>query len=160
MTCRRTPHAHLAAMLCVAPLLSGCALLGRAGFRAPAADLKSLRVNGLGLSGGSLNLILDVHNPNALELRGLAVQGTLTLEDTDFGAAELERATLLPPKAHTEVEVPMQFAWEGVGAAARGLLNQGSVRYRLGGRFLVETPLGGQWVGIARAGAVGVGDVM
>lgn len=141
-------------------LLAGCALLGRVGFEEPVVDLKSLRLTGLGISGGSMVLVLDVHNPNAYELRGLAIQANLTLEETDFGALELDRGVVLPPEAHTEVEVPMRFTWEGVGAAARGLLTQGSVRYQLGGRFLVDTPLGDQWVGITRSGMVGIADVM
>jgi LEA14-like dessication related protein len=141
-------------------LLAGCALLGSVRFERPTVDLTGIRVTGLGLSGGSIVLVVDVYNPNGYEIRGLELVADLTLEDTHFGDARLSRETVLPAEGHAQIEVPMRFSWDGVGAAARGLLTRGSVAYRLGGRILVDTPVGDQWVDVRQSGMVSIGDVM
>lgn len=160
----RLPSTHpafrAAVLTALIALITGCALLGRVRFERPTVDLTGIRLTGLGLSGGSMVLLLDVYNPNAYEIRGLELTADLTLEETHFGDARLPRETILPAEAHTEVEVPMRFTWDGVGAAARGLLTQGSVAYRLGGRILVDTPIGDQWVDVRRSGMVSIRDVM
>ena len=137
-------------------LLAGCAMLNRVHFRQPTAELAAVRVTGLGLAGGTLIVGLDVTNPNPYSIQGVEIRADITLEDTHFGEAFLSGATTLPGESVTRVEIPMRFTWEGVGAAARGFLTQGSVAYVLGGRILVETPIGDQWVTLRRSGMASI----
>jgi len=138
----------------------GCATFKYTSFERPHVQLESVSVTGLGLSGGSLRLELDVYNPNEYAVRGSAFRGRLKLEGTQFGEILFDRGFELPAQAHTTLEVPMQFTWEGVGAAARGLLARGSVSYELGGALFVDTPGGDKRVEIDTGGVVAVRDMI
>ena len=150
--------APLGAALALA--VSGCAVLNRVSFEPPTASLRSVSVTGLGLKGGSLDLELDVYNPNAYELRSPRVDVTIDLEQTHFGQAMLERALRLPAQSHSTVTVPLSFTWQGVGAGARALLGKGSVNYGLTGHILVEAPFGERTATVGTNGTVTVRDLV
>ncbi|MDH4349543.1 MAG: LEA type 2 family protein, partial [Gemmatimonadota bacterium] len=120
-------------------LLSACAQLT---FQHPTTQLVTVAVTAISLEGGALRLALDVHNPNGYELRATRMALGVDLEATHFGNAELTEALRLPARQTTRVDVPVRFAWTGVGAGARALLSRGVVRYALDGRLFVDTPLG------------------
>jgi LEA14-like dessication related protein len=138
----------------------GCALLHRVGFEPPTATLQHVSVTGLGLKGGSLDLGLDVYNPNAYELRSTRLVVAIDLEQTHFGEAALEQPLRLPATAHTPVTVPLSFTWEGVGAGARALLSKGSVNYGLTGSIPVDAPFGQRTVTLRTSGTVTVRDLV
>ena len=46
----------------------GCSTLGRAAFEQPVVHLRDVKVRGLGLTGGSLDVLLSVYNPNHYRL--------------------------------------------------------------------------------------------
>ena len=124
-------------------------------FERPGVALQEIQITGLGLSGGSLNLVLDVYNPNGYSIRTLRIETAVDIEDTHFGDVELEREITLPANDHTTVEIPMTFTWSGVGAAARGLLQRGSVSYLLDSKILVvDTPVGDQTLDFSNRGTV------
>ena len=141
-------------------LTGGCAILNRVSFQAPTATLTGVSVTGLGLQGGSLDLDLDVYNPNAYELRSPRLAVTIDLEQAHFGQAALERALQLPAQSHSAVTVPLSFTWDGVGAGARALLAKGSVNYGLTGRIVVDAPFGQRTVIVATNGAVTIRDLV
>lgn len=140
--------------------LAACALFGGFRFERPTIDLTAVEVTGIGLTGGSLNLVLDVYNPNRYELRAGRLSVALALEETHFGDALVERPVVLPPREHTAVDVPLRFTWEGVGAGARALLTRGSVRYAMDGQFLAETPAGERGVELRTGGVVTIRDLV
>jgi LEA14-like dessication related protein len=148
--------AILSAVLAVA----GCATLGRIRFQAPEVRLAEVQIMGLGFSGGTLNLVLDVHNPNGYEIRTQRLTADLELEETHFGDVALERNVRLAPEANTLVDVPLRFTWEGVGAGARALLGMGSVQYRMRGTLHAETPMGERPVSLSRGGTVALRDLV
>lgn len=148
------------AMSWVAALsLAGCALAQQVRFQAPSAQLTGVSITGLGLQGGSLDLKLDVFNPNSYTLRSTRLQVGIDLENTPFGTAAIERPLELPPAAHSEVRIPLTFTWSGVGAGAKGLLSKGSLNYGLTGRILVDTPLGQRAVDLRTNGMVAIADL-
>ena len=53
-----------AAVLAVA----GCASLGMGGFKEPLVHFNDAKLRGLGLSGGSVDVVLSVYNPNGFDL--------------------------------------------------------------------------------------------
>jgi hypothetical protein len=132
----------------------GCATLGRIAFSEPDFQLKSIDITGLGLSGGTMNLIFDAYNPNDYRLRSLRMELGLDLEGTHFGDAVLERPLDLSPQNHNQVVVPVRFEWAGVGAGARALLSRQAIRYGLSGAVLLDTPLGDRRLGLHGSGAV------
>src|ERR1051326_3907833 len=77
--------------MCIAAVLTGCKTLGSAlHFAEPEVQLKEIQITGLGLSGGTLNLALDVYNPNGYRLRSTRLELGVDLESTHFGDALLE----------------------------------------------------------------------
>ncbi len=147
----RLPLAAIVALLCST---TACSVVQSLSFERPGVTLEEIQITGLGLSGGSLNLVLDVYNPNGYSLRTLRIQTDVNIEDTHFGDVELEREVTLPANDHATVEIPMTFTWSGVGAAARGLLQRGSVSYVLDSKILVDTPLGDQTLDFSNRGTV------
>ena len=77
----------------VALLTTGCATVQSLRFEQPEFDLTSVRVDGLGLTGGSLTLLIDVDNPNAYDLRTGQIDVAIDFEGARFGEG--------PDQAHT-----------------------------------------------------------
>ena len=117
----------------LATLLGACATLGVPQFKDPDIQLNAIVVRGLGVTGGTMDLMLDVTNPNSFDLKGTRLQLGLDVEGTHFGDVELNDAFNLPKGVKTAVIVPMTFNWAGVGAAARSALSYGTVKYEIKG---------------------------
>jgi LEA14-like dessication related protein len=132
----------------------GCATVGRLSFSEPTVELKQIDITGFGLSGGTLDLVFDVYNPNAYRLRSTRVEIGLDLEGRHFGDALLERPLDLSPTNHSQVVVPVRFEWAGVGAGAKALLRRQAIAYGMTGAVLLDTPLGTRRVAVKGAGDV------
>jgi LEA14-like dessication related protein len=132
-------------------LTTGCAALQ---FQTPTTQLVAVEVTGLSLEGGALRLLLDVHNPNAYQLRTTRVAVGLDLEGTHFGDVAVTEEVALPAGQTTQVRVPLNFSWTGVGIGARSLLGRGAVRYAIEGQLTVGTPLGDKAVPVRGTGEV------
>jgi LEA14-like dessication related protein len=136
-------------------MVAGCATLGQAlRFQEPDIKLQEIRVTGLGLTGGTLDLALDVFNPNGYRLRTTRLELGIDLEDVHFGDALLETPLDLPSQQHSLVTVPVQFEWAGVGAGARALLSRQAVRFGLTGVASLSTPVGDRRVQVHGSGEV------
>jgi LEA14-like dessication related protein len=141
-------------------LLTSCATLRQLQFEQPSVDLEAIEITGVGVSGGSLVLVLEVFNPNDYDIRTIWVEASLELEGTHFGTAVLEGDETLAANSRTQVEIPAEFTWEGVGAGARALLGRGALRYQLEARLRVETSIGGRTVSLRNRGEVPVRDLV
>jgi len=135
--------------------LLACATLRNAvTFENPQIELREINVTGLGLSGGTLDLVFDVYNPNDYRLRSTRLEVDLELAGTDFGKALIDKPLDLSPENHSRVLMPVRFAWSGVGAAARSLLESQELPYVLTGAVLLETPIGERRVELKSKGNV------
>jgi LEA14-like dessication related protein len=135
--------------------LTGCATLRSAlNFQEPQVALQQINITGLGLTGGTLDLVFDVYNPNDYRLRSTRLEVGLDLEGTHFGDALIDRPLDLSPTNHSQVVMPVQFEWAGVGAAAQGFLTRQAVQYAVTGAVLLDTPLGEKRVQLRSTGDV------
>lgn len=142
-------------MACVVVALAGCKTLGSAlRFTEPDVQLKEVQITGIGLSGGTLNLQLDVFNPNDFRLRSTRLELGIDLENVHFGDALLETPLELPSRQHTLVTVPVRFEWTGVGAGAKGLLTRQAIHFGLTGTAFLGTPLGDRQIQVRGSGDV------
>ena len=130
----------MAAMATVA--LGGCASVGLGGFKQPLVGFSDVKIRGLGLSGGALDIVLSVYNPNGYNLNATRLTYRLMVEDKDLGSGVLDRAFRVNDKDSTFVTIPMDFTYAGLGAAGRQLLQSGSVNYRVIGDITVDTQVG------------------
>ena len=139
----------------VSVLVAGCASLGHAlRFEEPEIKLQEIRVTGLGFTGGTFDLALDVFNPNGYRLRTTRLELGIDLEQVHFGDALLETPLELPSQQHSLVTVPVRFEWAGLGAGARALLARQAIRFGLTGTATLGTPIGDRRMQVRGSGDV------
>jgi LEA14-like dessication related protein len=132
----------------------GCAALNMTKFQEPTIELQTIIVRGIGLTGGTLDLQLEVTNPNSVDIKGTKLELGLDVEGTHFGDVVLDDAFNLPKGQPTTVIVPLTFNWAGVGAAARSALSYGTVKYDMKGTASLQTPWGVEKVPFSHNGSV------
>lgn len=110
-------------------------------FIRPDVRLHHLELQNVGLSGGTLGLVLAFDNPNKLSLQGTRLQAGINIEGHHFGEVSLSDGFSLAAKDTTLLTVPLNFRWEGMAVAARSVLESGAVNYSITGRFAVITPM-------------------
>jgi LEA14-like dessication related protein len=140
----------VAAMAAVA--VGGCATLGTGGFKQPIVSFSDVKIRGLGLSGGSLDIVLSVYNPNGYNLNASRLTYKLMAEDKDLANGVLDHAFRVKDRDSTFVTIPVDFTYAALGAAGRQLLEKGSVNYRVIGDITVDTQLGNFTVPYDRTG--------
>jgi LEA14-like dessication related protein len=135
--------------------LSSCALLkGALQFQEPQVELKQINITGLGLTGGTLDLVFDVFNPNDYALRSTRLEAQLDLEHTHFADGLIDKPLDLSAANHSQVVMPIRFDWAGVGAGAKALLTKQAVAFGLTGTVFLDTPLGTKQVQLHGSGNV------
>jgi len=135
--------------------ISSCATLRNAlSFTKPDVALQEIDLTGIGMTGGTMDLIFDVYNPNDYRLRSTRLEVALTLAGTDFGEALIDKPLDLSPQNHSQVVMPVRFTWSGVGAAARSLFEKQQLPYGVTGAVLLDTPMGEQRVELKSTGNV------
>jgi len=151
---KRIPVPSFRLSVAVVVVVAACATLRGLTFQDPEVSLQEIEITGIGLTGGTFNLVFDVWNPNDYRLRSTRLEVGVDLEGTHFGDALLDRQLDLSPTNHNQVVVPVRFEWAGLGAGAKALLSRRAVGYTLAGRVLLDTPLGDKAVGLTGKGNV------
>jgi LEA14-like dessication related protein len=121
---------------------SGCASLGRQSFKEPIVNFKDARITGLGLSGGEVEVVLSVYNPNQFRLDGTRLTYNLMVDSIPFGSGAYTSHFTVQEGDSTVIRLPLSFTYAGIGAAGRQLMETGTVKYRVLGDVTVATPLG------------------
>ena len=123
-------------------LLASCASLGKAAFKEPVVSLKEFVVTGLGLTGGSVDVVLQIYNPNGYKLDGLALTYRVDVDSVRLGEGALDSRFVVPSGDSSTVRLPVRFTYAGLGTAGRALLTSGTINYRVRGDFSIATPIG------------------
>ncbi len=123
-------------------LAANCASLGRASFKEPVVTLKEFTISGLGLTGGSVDVVLSVYNPNGYKLDALKMTYRVDIDSVQLGAGELDSRFTVTGGDSSIVRLPVRFTYAGLGAAGRSLVTAGTINYRVRGDFTVGTPIG------------------
>lgn len=121
---------------------AGCATLGRSVFEEPVVELRQFNVTGLGLTGGSVDVVLSIYNPNGYKLDALRMTYQVDVDNIKLGEGALDGRFVVNGNDSSTVRLPVQFTYAGLGAAGRSLLTAGTVNYRVKGDFTVDTPVG------------------
>jgi len=128
--------------LAAAVVGAGCASLGRRVFEEPVVTFKGVQINGLGMSGGALDVLLNVYNPNGFDLNATRFTYRLMVDSTELGTGAIDQRFTVQDNDSTTVRLPINFKYAGLGEAGRQLLGSGTVNYRVLGDVTVATPLG------------------
>ncbi len=131
---------------------AGCSVLGRQAFQAPGVTLRDVRVTGLGLTGGNLDVVLSVYNPNGYRLDATRMSYKVLVDTIALASGELTDRTTMQSKDSTLVHVPVQFTYSGLGEAGRQLMNTGAVMYKVIGDVTVGSPIGNRTVPFTATG--------
>ncbi len=123
---------------------SACALLGRQAFKNPEVKLQDVKLLGLGVTGGQLNVDLAVYNPNHYRLDATKVHYTVNMAGDSVRIADgvLDNRFTVDEGKTSIVTIPVSFTYAGLGAAGRSMLNTGGVNYHVIGDVAVGTPVG------------------
>jgi LEA14-like dessication related protein len=132
----------VAAIVAAGVSAAACSTLGRQAFREPVVTLQDVKVTGVGLSGGSLDVILNVENPNEFRLDATQLRYTVLIDSVQLADGTASQHFTVDGKQKTPIHIPINFTYAGVGQAGRQLLNTGSVNYTVRGDVTVGTPVG------------------
>jgi LEA14-like dessication related protein len=133
--------------------LAACAGLGNA-LREPEVQLQRVVVREVGVRGGSLDLLVDVANPNAFDLRGTDVELGFDVEGSHVGDVRFDNDFTVSQGGHTTLTLPLRFEWAGVGSALQTALSAGEIPYEMKGQIGLQTPWGAHSVPFTREGRV------
>lgn len=152
----------LALLVAASAAIAGCSALGNAAFQQPVVNLKDVQVRGVGLTGGSLDVILSVYNPNRYRLDATRLSYRLNMAGDSMTVAtgSLDSRFTVQKNDSTNVTIPVSFTYAGLGAAGRSIMNTGAVNYHVLGDVTVGTPVGNFTVPYSSTGrftATGIG---
>ena len=133
-------------------LAASCATLGKAAFRQPVVSLQDVKVTGIGLNGGSLDVVLNVENPNDFRLDATQMHYSVLVDTVPFANGTTTQHFLVEGKQSQQVHIPINFTYAGVGQAGRQLMNTGSVNYTVRGDVTVGSPIGNFTVPFSQTG--------
>jgi LEA14-like dessication related protein len=122
--------------------VAGCATIARQAFQEPVVSVRDVRLNGLGLTGGSVDVALNVYNPNGYRLDATRLTYRLLFDTVTFATGELTQQHTVQARDTLRVLIPVNFTYRGVGEAGRQILNTGAVNYRVSGDVTVGSPIG------------------
>ena len=121
----------------------GCSALGKAGFEQPVVTLKDVKIRGVGLTGGSLDVLLNVYNPNHYRLDASRLTYKVMLGDSvSLASGAVDSRFTVQDRNSTLVPIPVTFTYAGVGEAGRQLLQLGAVNYKVLGDVTVASVVG------------------
>jgi len=125
----------------VAALVAGCAGISGV-FNDPDVHLDRVMLRNVSATGGTLDLMLGVHNPNRFDLRGTRLQLGFDVEGSHVGDLEYGEEFRVQQGETTVLKLPLRFTWSGLAVAARTALGAGDLPYTLKGQLTLDTPLG------------------
>jgi LEA14-like dessication related protein len=132
----------LMSALCV---LGACSLA----FRQPVVTLDGVRVDAIGLRGGTLVAQVHIANPNSYGIRSERLTYALEVADiSDAGErrwSHLAEGTFdedirLPGGGDAVIEVPIEFSYRDMGGVLSAILDRGTFDYRVRGTVDVREP--------------------
>jgi LEA14-like dessication related protein len=96
----------------------------------------------VGLQGGTLDVILDVYNPNDYRIDARKISYTVFVDSAQIASGEIERLVNLTNLGHSEIIVPVDFTFAAVQGAMQKFAQRGVLDYRVTGAFTMVTPIG------------------
>ena len=123
-------------------MLTACATVAKAAFASPVVTLKDVRLAAVGCEGGTLDVLLNVYNPNDFELDASRITYSVLVDTALVGSGEAEARVVVLPLDSAVVRLPVRFTWQGVGAASRTMMDRGAVDYRVRGEMKIASGVG------------------
>jgi len=125
-------------------------------FEKPQLEFRGIRVTSLGLDGASLEILVDVYNPNSYRLGLQRFSYDLAIEDVPFGSGSIESPLFVSGHETKTATLPLGVNWSRLGDLGREVLHTGSVQYGVSGEMTIATSLGQVRVPYSRSGHLAI----
>jgi LEA14-like dessication related protein len=130
------------AIVLLAFALAACATLGRSVFATPTVELRDVRMKAIGLQGGSMDIVLEVTNPNDYRLDATRLTYNLFVDTMRVAFGEIHQTATLEAHKKNEVIVPVSFSMQELIRATQLMTRTGGVDYHVNGEVTAATPGG------------------
>jgi LEA14-like dessication related protein len=130
-----------AAIVALALVAGGCSNLAGV-FEQPDLQFRGIRVNSLGFDGASVDILVDVFNPNSYRLGLERFSYDLAIEGIHWGLGTTNSALSVDARNSATIRLPLEVSWSKLGQAGREALRTGTVNYGVSGELMVATALG------------------
>lgn len=125
-------------------------------FEKPELEFRGIRIGAIGLGGASIDVVVDVYNPNSYRLGLDRFTYDLTIENVRFGAGEIEAPVSVDGRSTATVRLPLDLDWSRLGDAGSRVLDRGSVEYGVSGELTIATGFGRRRIPYAKSGRLSV----
>ena len=132
----------LAAAALVLAAATGCATLARQAFANPVVEVKDARVTAIGFNGGSVDVFLEIYNPNEYRVDASKITYVFWVDTVRVATGTIDRLLTLEQKGRSRLTVPVNFGFNEVTYAMREYTRRGALDYRVTGEFTLATPFG------------------
>ena len=112
-------------------------------FAQPTVAFRGVDLGTIGVSGGAIDVVVLVANPNPYQLSARRVTYSLLAGDsTEVGHGATTAAVVVAAHDSALVRLPLDVSWRGLRDVGRRALADGTVSYRVVGEIEADTPIG------------------
>ncbi len=128
--------------LLVVLTLGACSAVGRRMFTPPTVFVEDVRLVGVGLTGGTIDVSVFVFNPNNFSLDSKRVNYTVMVDTIPLGSGSITDRLVVGAKDSSLFRIPVTFGIPQILAAGSKFLQGGTIPYRFVGDITVSSPFG------------------
>jgi LEA14-like dessication related protein len=121
---------------------TGCKTLMQQAFASPVVSVTDVRIRNIGLSGGTIDVALDIQNPNEYRIDAEKISYNFFVDTTKIVSGEITQRLTLEEKGKTSITIPVNFDNTALQYAMRAYLMRGALDYKVDGLFTLITPVG------------------
>jgi LEA14-like dessication related protein len=121
-------------------------------FKDPDLTLDRVELRGAGLTGGTMDLVVRVYNPNRYTVRGTKLAVGFDVQGSHVGDILYKDEYQIQKNDTTMLRLPLTFNWAGVSSAVRAAMGYGDIPYTMKGQATIETPVGPRVIPFTREG--------
>ena len=111
-------------------------------FEKPELQFRGIQVNSIGFDGASVEILVDVYNPNAYRLGVERLSYDLAVENVHWGVGSTASPMAVEGRNSATLRLPLDVSWSRLGDVGREALRTGSVNYGISGEMTLATSLG------------------
>ena len=111
-------------------------------FYSPTVALRDVKLGGVGITGGAMDVTLKVYNPNDYRLLAPRVSYRVLVDTVQVAKGIYDADIELSERDSALVRLPVSVSYIGASRAGRALMSTGAVQYRILGHITVGTPYG------------------
>lgn len=111
-------------------------------FDEPIVAMRDVRLAGAGLTGGSMDIVVSVYNPNDYAVQTPRLTYHLLVDTARVASGDYDAILELPARDSAQIRIPATFSYASMRSAGRSAASVGAVSYRMVGRISVGTPYG------------------